>query len=669
MVRPSSAWATGQQSPPSLKTRKEKIEINKHKNIPFQKFLMKKNPTTKSGLISVGFLALGTSAIFLFLLPVRTVSAQGVTPFFLSHDPNSACEAEPAEVLVKFRSGATDIDVQAAKQLVDADRDREISQVEGGSIRLIHSRSKSVDQLIGLLSQLLTVVYVEPNYIVHAVVKPNDPFYDLLWALNNTGQMGGTPGADIRAEKAWDVTTGSRRVVVGVVDTGIDYSHQDLAPNVWTNDGTIGGCGAGTHGYNAITGASNRCDPMDDMYIYHGTHVSGTVGAVGNNSVGVVGVNWNVSIMGLKFLNSGGNGTLADGISAIEFAVNAKINGVNIRVLNNSWRCYCFSQAVLDEINRANTYDILFVAAAGNESNNNDINPAYPASYSGPLHNAPNVVSVAATDRNDNCASFTNYGLSTVDLGAPGVDIYSTKRGDGYQYLSGTSMASPHVAGAAALILSKSPSLTTAQVKSNIVNNVDAKPCLVGKTKSGGRLNLAKALGSLVSAVSHKTHGTAGAFDVDLPLTDNPGIECRSGGVTGDYTMILTFSNTLINVGGVSVAPCGLVSSSLPGPNANQYTVNLTGVCNAQYITVTLTDVRDSAGGDFNVAQSMGVLLGDVNASGVVDSGDVFLVRQQTLQPVSGSNFREDVNADGNIDSSDLIITRQQTGTSLPTPP
>ncbi|GAC1419675.1 MAG: hypothetical protein NVSMB62_12650 [Acidobacteriaceae bacterium] len=331
------------------------------------------------------------------------------------------------------------------------------------------------------------VVFAEPDYVVHAINAPNDPGYGQLWAMKNTGQaiLGyqGTSGADIGAEAAWNVTTGTSNVVVGVVDTGIDYNHPDLASNVWTNPGGIGGCPAGTHGFNAIT---KGCDPMDDGY--HGTHVSGTIGAVGNNSAGVVGVNWTTSIMALKFLDGSGSGTTSDAIAAIEFAIQAKAAGVNVRVLSNSWGGGSSSQALLDEINKANAYDILFVAAAGNGSANNDYVPTYPASY-----DAPNIISVAATDNGDNLASFSNYGANSVHLGAPGVSILSTRPGNAYAYMSGTSMATPHVAGAAALILSTS-TLNTAQLKSTILSSVDPVSGLAGRTVTGGRLNICKAI-------------------------------------------------------------------------------------------------------------------------------------------------------------------------------
>lgn len=393
------------------------------------------------------------------------------------------------EVLVKLRPGITSVDLYALEQQADVDSDDEVATVAGGTIWRLHSRSKSSDQLLATLAANSSVVFVEANGIWGLDLTPNDTRYSELWGMKNTGQVintvAGTAGADISAETAWGVTTGSRSIVVGVVDTGIDYKHTDLAANVWNNPGGIGGCAAGTHGYNAIT---KVCDPLDDQY--HGTHVAGTIGAVGNNGLGVVGVNWISSIMGLKFLDSTGSGTTANAISAIDFAVNAKIAGVNVRVLSNSWGGGGFSQALLDEINKANANDILFVAAAGNNGTNNDVTPHYPSSY-----NTPNMVAVAATDNNDLLASFSNFGATSVHLGAPGVDILSLQPGNLYQYLSGTSMATPHVSGVAALVLAKTPSLTTAQLKSAILNNVDPIPSLTGNCTTGGRLNAAKAVG------------------------------------------------------------------------------------------------------------------------------------------------------------------------------
>ena len=399
----------------------------------------------------------------------------------------------PGEVLVKFQSGTSDEDVSAVAKGLDADQSQRLSKLKSGTIWRLHSRSQNTEALTAALAHNPNVAYAEPNFVVSIGTTPNDPYYTNLWGLNNTGQYvngNGYAGADIGAEAAWSVTTGSASVVVGVVDTGVDYTHPDLAANVWSNPGGKGNalCAAGTHGFNAITGT---CDPKDDHY--HGTHVSGTIGAVGNNGVGVVGVNWTTSIMGLKFLDSGGNGTTANAITAIDFAVQAKIDGVNVRVLSNSWGGGAFSKALLDEINKAGENDTLFVASAGNDSTNNDFSPHYPANYG-----TPNLISVAATDNRDVLAYFSDWGPTTVHLAAPGVTIYSCAPNNSYQYLSGTSMAAPHVSGTAALILANSPSLTTAQVKSAILNNVDALPNLTGLMTTGGRLNAARALGASI---------------------------------------------------------------------------------------------------------------------------------------------------------------------------
>ena len=284
--------------------------------------------------------------------------------------------------------------------------------------------------------------------------------FSTLWGLFNTGQtvngVVGTPGADISAVPAWDVTTGSRANVIPIVDTGVDYNHPDLAANVWsapapfsvTIGGTVISCAAGTHGYNALL---KTCDPMDDNN--HGTHVAGTIGAAGNNAAGVAGVNWTASIMASKFLSANGSGTTSDAIDAIEFAIQAKVafagtmapTCASCRTVGGRR----LSHALLGEITKANTNDMLFVAAAGNSGRNNDTSPTYPASF-----NVPNVIAVVATDSRDRLASFSNYGAASVHLAAPGVNIQSTTRNNTYSYFSGTSMATPHVSGAAALVLS-----------------------------------------------------------------------------------------------------------------------------------------------------------------------------------------------------------------------
>src|SRR3989442_6214686 len=329
-----------------------------------------------------------------------------------------AIDGHPAvagEVLVKWRRPLASEERAQLEIQTDADQNRGIG---GAGIWRIHSRTFDTPALLAFLRANPDVEYAEPNYIASSDATPNDPWWGQLWGLLNVGQnvgKPGTPGADISASLAWDVSTGSRANVVAVVDTGIDYTHSDLAPNVWSAPApftvTIGGrtitCAAGTHGFNAIT---NTCDPYDDNG--HGSHVSGTVGALGNNNLGVVGVNWTARMMASKFLDASGNGTLANSINAIEFVIQAAAaTGAKVRVLSNSWVTGGFSQALLDEINRADANNMLFVASAGNNSQNNDLYPHYPASY-----NVPNVIAVAATDNNDRLASFSNYRASSVHL-------------------------------------------------------------------------------------------------------------------------------------------------------------------------------------------------------------------------------------------------------------
>ncbi|MEQ1897873.1 MAG: S8 family peptidase [Vicinamibacterales bacterium] len=414
--------------------------------------------------------------------------------------------AAAGEVLVKFRTPVAGVERQRLGTQMDADEDHDVGSA---GVRRIHSRVFDTETLLAFLRTDPRVLYAEPNYIVQAVATPNDPQFSSqnLWGLQNLGlaigcspscygSSTGSAGADIEAPLAWDVSTGSRAIVTGVVDTGIDYTHPDLAANVWsapsafsvTIAGKIVNCAAGTHGFKSINNSLTlTCDPLDDNN--HGSHVSGTIGGVGNNGVGGVGVNWTASIMGLKFLDANGSGYLADAINVLKFAMQAKSvfgSAANVRVLSNSWGGGGFSQALLDEINNANANDMLFVAAAGNNGANNDTSAFYPANYV-----APNVVSVAATTNTDQMASFSNYGATKVHIGAPGQDVRSTIRNGGYAYFSGTSMATPHVSGAAALLLSAC-TLNTAALRSTILGNVD--PTLTGWVSSGGRLNVNTAI-------------------------------------------------------------------------------------------------------------------------------------------------------------------------------
>jgi subtilisin family serine protease len=358
----------------------------------------------------------------------------------------------------------------------------------------------SVPEAIARYKGYASVLYAEPNYIVrkaqHVQLTPNDPNFTQLWGLHNTGQTGGTPDADIDAPEAWDITTGSSSVVVFVVDTGVDYNHPDLNANLWTNPGETPGNGIDDDGNGYVDDVYgidtyyNDTDPFDGDG--HGTHVSGTIGAIGNNNVGVVGVNWSVKIGHCKFLSDFGSGTTAGAISCLQYILNLKQTGNpanDIIATNNSWGGGGFSQALYDAIKAHMNAGILFIAAAGNSSANNDTALFLPASYY-----LPNVISVAATTHTDAKAGFSNYGRRTVHVGAPGQGILSTTPGNTYSTFSGTSMATPHVTGLAALIKAQFPSFTWYQIRNRILASGDVTTGMQNVTISDRRINAYGAL-------------------------------------------------------------------------------------------------------------------------------------------------------------------------------
>ena len=419
-------------------------------------------------------------------------------------DANSTTQkvtASSDSIIVKYKKNATPEMRKQARSLVKAkisdlnsdEVDDNFTSLFSGRLAKFKVSGMSAKEAIERLKSHQAIEYVEPDYRVSIAATPNDPRFEDLWGLNNEGQTGGTADADIDAPEAWSISTGSRDVVVGVIDTGVDYSHPDLAANVWVNSGEIAGDGIDNdgngyvddvHGINAITDAG---DPMDDEG--HGTHVSGTIGASGNNGVGIVGVNHDVSIAGCKFLAADGTGSTSGAIKCIDYMVGLKNSGVNLRVLNNSWGGGGYSQALADAITASEEADILFVAAAGNDAVDNDVNPHYPSNYEN-----DNVLSIASTDSRDNMSGFSQWGLTSVDMGAPGSAILSTIPGGGYASYSGTSMATPHVAGAAALVLSVNPDLTTLELKELLMSSGDANAALNGKTVAGTRLNVNQAL-------------------------------------------------------------------------------------------------------------------------------------------------------------------------------
>jgi thermitase len=421
-------------------------------------------------------------------------------------------ESEKApEVLVKFRSN---VSLSEIKKIAQKNNDRiedEIENVKGlySIDDLDNADAKRVAEQYAAMSDL--VLYAEPNFEIKLddpanvsapteyapgngdLSGPNDPMFGDQWALNNTGQNGGKQNAHVDALKAWLKTQGSNKIVVAVLDTGVDYGHNDLVANMWFRPDNIPqytddelGTFNDQRGFDAT---DNISDPMDDNG--HGTHCAGIIGAEGDNDEGIAGINWKVQIMPLKFLGKGGYGSTKDAIEAINYAIDRKQKGVNLRIISASWGSTQYSKALEDAIRAAGEAGILFIAAAGNDGSSNDRRPHYPSNY-----DLPNVISVAATDKNDQIASFSNFGTKTVHIAAPGREILSTWLGNQYREASGTSMATPYVSGAAALVLASEPNMTVAKLRERLLKSVDKLDNLTDKVQSGGRLNAAKALGN-----------------------------------------------------------------------------------------------------------------------------------------------------------------------------
>jgi len=366
------------------------------------------------------------------------------------------------------------------------------------------------------------VAAVQPNFYYDLLVTPNDPMFV------NTGMYGLTK---ISAPAAWDLTTGSSAVVVADIDTGLRYTHDDLAANTWVNPGEIAGNGVDddANGFiDDIHGADfffNDANPIDEHG--HGTHTAGTIGAIGNNLIGVTGVNWTVKIMAIKIYDNDGFGsTSAMLVNAYNYIRMMKNRGVNIRVTNNSYggcdEACGYDQATKDALDAMGNAGILNVFAAGNDNTNNDITPSFPVSYT-----SPSILGVASSTSSDARSGFSNFGVTTVDLAAPGSGILSTtwNSNSSYGTSSGTSMATPHVAGAAALLSARNPNLSAASLKASLMNNVDVLPQWNGLVKTGGRLNVFAAMQnqtvcSFGGSIAVPTKG--GVFSVNI----NPGQNC-----------------------------------------------------------------------------------------------------------------------------------------------
>jgi serine protease len=485
-------------------------------------------------------------SLLMLSILISAAPAGAVPPAPIPRDAEYAQDA----VMVKFKPGTSDADKAAALAMVQGQTAQRYLIVPGLEQVSIPPEGMGVATSVQTLSALPYVEYAEPDYVVHAVGTPNDPSFPNLWGMTN-----------IKAPAAWDSFTGNANFVVADIDTGMDYNHPDLAANVWTNPGEIAGNSIDDDGNGYVDDvhgwdfANNDNDPFDGNG--HGTHTAGTIGAVGNNGVGVAGVNWNVKLMPLKFLSDSGSGSTSAAISALNYAV-----ARGAKVSNNSWGGGGFSQGLYDAINNARAIGHLFIAAAGNGGSdqvgdNNDTTPFYPASYT-----LDNLIAVAAIDSGDNRASFSNYGATGVDLGAPGVSILSTTPNNSYAYYSGTSMATPHVAGVVALVYALNPGWTYAQVRDRVFSTVRPVASMSGNTVTGGVLDASAAVGGAApppapAAPSNLQASAASSSQINLTWADNSSNEtgfkverCQGAGCTNFAQIattgagVATYSNT-----------------------------------------------------------------------------------------------------------------------------
>ncbi|MDB9549798.1 S8 family serine peptidase, partial [Dolichospermum circinale] len=529
------------------------------------------------------------------------------------------------KLIVKFKNGINPTQANEIKNALGVAKTETI-KLTGAQIWTLSGKT-SVETALATYRNSPTFQYIEPDYIVtKAATFPNDPGFPQQWGLHNTADT------DIDAPEAWDIQTGNPNLVIGVIDTGVDYNHQDLVGNIWTNPGEIANDGIDNDGNGYIDDirgwdfAYNDNNPSD--VDGHGTHVSGTIAGKGNNGVGVTGVAWNAKIMPLKFLDDTGSGSTSNAIKAINYAT-AK----GVKITNNSWGGGGYSQALYDAINAAGQQGALFIAAAGNESNNNDTNPSYPASY-----NLANIISVASTTNTGSLSSFSNYGLTSVDLGAPGSDIYSTTPNNTYSTYSGTSMATPHVAGAAALVWSQNPTWTAQQVKNTLMNTGDSIAALAGKTVSGKRLNVFNALAA-----------------ANLPSV-TVSVSPASVQEDGATNLVYTFTRTNLNLSSpltVNFGASGIANAAPVGSDPADYTVltgssvtfnpttklgTVTFAANATTATVVVDPIADTLAEIQNETVNITVNSGTGYISGSPDAATGTIVSEETLPIFTNPN-------------------------------
>lgn len=428
-----------------------------------------------------------------------------------------APERVSGEIIVKLKDAPSGIRSATAVRALHSSLSRfnvqsiDLFKTDASLAQVKIASDAQVTDAISALNSNPNVEYAEPNYVLHHFgetydeTKPNDVEFDKLWGMLNVGQVdpgtkGGTAGvagADINVMPLWAKgITGSKSMVIAIIDTGVNYKHADLAANVFTNPGESGdgketngvdddgnGFIDDVHGWDF---ANRKANGLDDHG--HGSHCAGTIGGAGNNGLGVTGVNWAISILPVKFLSKTGGGSAAGAIESINYARLMKV-----KIMSNSWGGGGYSKALEDAIKATKDAGILFVAAAGNDSKNNDGSPTYPATY-----NVDNIVSVAAIDNRSRIAKFSSFGAKTVHVSAPGVNILSSTLEDKYEVYSGTSMATPHVTGAAALLWSANPNLTYAEIKDRLIKTSQPVYGLASRSVSQGRINMVNLFDNVV---------------------------------------------------------------------------------------------------------------------------------------------------------------------------
>src|SRR2546425_4181390 len=546
-----------------------------------------RSPIVKQAVLIFFLLAPITSIL---LAPQSVATSQTSVPQYQNNQPRAGekrgrPEFVSGEALVRFKRGRAfegaarlpvpndDASSLAAGKAADLAQSQEhvlvsIDRFEGSEIvdglRLARMAPDDTAKAIAALRARDDVLYAEPNYLRRAIATPND----LCFPPNSSSPCFSSVGLyglnKIGAPQAWDTNTGSSSVVVGVVDEGIDVSHPDLQANIWTNPapGSISGISGDVHGYDFISNSGTI--PAEP----HATHVAGTIGAVGNNGLGVVGVNWVSSLMSLRFIDDAtGSGSTAGAIRAYNYAKQMRdlwvstngAKGANIRVLNASYGGSGYSQAEEDALNALGQSGILFVAAAGNNGRNTDVQPNYPSDYL-----LSNVISVAATDSGDTLASFSNFGTRTVLLGAPGVSILSTTPNNTYSFFSGTSMATPHVTGAAALLCAANPNLSVNQLRALLSFNGDVVSALQGQSLSGRRLNVFKSLQAMNEGDTTPP-GTVGAFQIATQNGRNVTLSWNASGDDGAAGQASLYDVSFVDQATSAVVPLTSLTPAISG--------------------------------------------------------------------------------------------------------